>query len=136
MNMNREEFLKALREEGLLVYGTTYEENFKKLKELQNYKKIVEEIDERLMPGKVNIVDCPDHTNMGDLSTLEFVRLVIKDIKEKYFPKLKHEAVLIFTIKGAKLVVEEITEHIKSIYNNSEYVDVKEGTRAENVQEN
>jgi len=53
----------------------------------EKYKKIVEEIDERLMPGKVNAVECPDHTNMGDLSTLDFVRLVIKDIKKKYFPQ-------------------------------------------------
>ena len=57
------------------------DEIIKLLKENENYKKIVEEIDERLMPGKVNVVD--NHTNMGELSTLEFVRLIIKDIKEK-----------------------------------------------------
>jgi len=73
------------------------------LKQGENYKKIVEEIDERLMPGKVNAVECPDHTNMGELSTLEFVRLIIKDIKEKYFPEPEPEpkkAMFLFEIEA------------------------------------
>ena len=127
MNMNRDEFEKALCKEGLLVYGTPYEENFKKLKELQNYKKIVEEIDERLMPGKVNAVECPDHTNMGELSTLEFVRLVIKEIKKKYFPE-PHEInwkdrfdELEEEFEESERELKTEIEHWRYLYHNKQY---------------
>jgi len=83
--MNKEEFVKECVKEGLIIYGTTWESNFKRFQELKKYKKIVEEIEERLIPGKANEV--PDGTNIGELSTLGFVRLIIKDVKEKYFPK-------------------------------------------------
>ena len=67
---------------------------------------------------------------------IDIIKYTFEKIKKKYFPKPKEcEVVLILTIEGAKLVVEEITECIKSNYSNSEYVNVKEGTKAENVQE-
>ena len=40
MNMNKEQFLKALNKEGLLIYGTTWLENFKRLQELKKYKEM------------------------------------------------------------------------------------------------
>lgn len=115
--------------EALEVMDTAIEEG-------ENYKKIVEEIDERLIPGKVSIVECPDHTNMGELSTLEFIRLIIKDIKEKYFPKPKkeREEVLILTIKGKPHEVNNVIFNIEHVFRNSAHVNVKRGTKAENVQ--
>jgi len=101
--MNTKEAIEVLSHEEMAKYtskeGLTYQEyvEYKKYREkideiikliqrLEKCEKIVEEIEERLMPGKVNAVECPDDTNMGDLSTLDFIRLVIKDIKKKYFP--------------------------------------------------
>jgi len=96
-----------------------YDELIALLKENEKYKKIVEEIDERLMPGKVNAVECLDHTNMGELSTLDFVRLVIKDIdfvrlvikdiKKKYSLKTRQKTVsfdIEFDSSGDDLVSE------------------------------
>ncbi len=51
------------------------------LKRGEKYEAIVNEIDERLIPGELS--------DIKDLSTLEFVKLIIKDIKQKYFPKFK-----------------------------------------------
>ena len=86
------------------------EEVFKCLEEGENYKKIVEEIDERLMPGKVNVVD--NHTNMGELSTLEFVRLIIKDIKKKYFPSQFKTTSLHLALRGE---INDVNEFYRKI---------------------
>jgi len=42
--MSQEEFLLALHKEGLLINGTTWLENFKRLQELKKYKEMWEEV--------------------------------------------------------------------------------------------
>ena len=41
-DMDKEQFLKELNKEGLLIYGTTWLENFKRLQELKRYKEMWE----------------------------------------------------------------------------------------------
>ena len=113
--MNKEQFFGECIREGLLIYGTTWESNFNRLKELKKYKKIVEEIEERLMPGKVNAVKCPDGTNMGELSTLDFVRLIIKDIKKKYFPPEDKTTSLHLTATGANKDIDRLYKWIDKL---------------------
>ena len=91
------------------------EKVFECLEEGEKYKKIVEEIDERLIPGKVSIVECPDHTNMGELSTLEFIRLIIKDIKEKYFPKEDKTTSLHLTVTGANDDIDRLYKWVDKL---------------------
>jgi len=137
--MNTKEMIEFLDREYKYLFcdeEDKYDELITLLKENEKYKKIVEEIDERLMPGKVNAVECPDYTNMGELSTLDFVRLIIKDIKKKYFPEPKEcEEVLILTVKGKEKEVKNVVFNIEHVFRNAAHVNVKRGTRAENVQE-
>ena len=60
----------------------------------------------------------------------------MEDIEQKYFPKPKErEEVLILTIKGKPHEVDNVIFNIEHAFRNSAHVDVKWGTRAENVQE-
>ena len=111
--MNKEEFVKECVKEGLIIYGTTWESNLKRLKELKKYKKIVEEIEERLIPGKANEV--PDGTNIGELSTLGFVRLIIKDVKKKYFPPPSKTTSLHLTATGANEDIDRLYKWIDKL---------------------
>ena len=69
--MNKEEFLLALRNEGLLIYGTPWLENFKHLQELKKYKEMWEKLEEEY------------HDSVGGLMYL---------IEQKYFPLIDKTA--------------------------------------------
>ena len=42
MDMNKEEFFEECVKEGLIIYGTTWESNLKRLKEMKKYKEMWE----------------------------------------------------------------------------------------------
>jgi len=128
--MNKEEFLKECAKEGLIIYGTTWESNLKRLKELKKYKKIVYEINnERLFGEYDGVYGIPSNSPKN-------IHKKIKEIIQKYFPKPKErEEVLILTIKGKPHEVDNVIFNIEHTFRNSAHVDVKWGTRAENVQE-
>ena len=87
------------------------EKVFECLEQGEKYKKIVEEIDERLMPGKVS--EIPDNLDMGQMSVLDFVKLIIKDIKQKYFPEPVDDVIeIINLVTGVRFDVTEFWKEL------------------------
>ena len=103
------------------------DEIIKLIKELEKYKKMWEEF--QLMYGYRTTYD-----ELGE-DKLSSIDNILNNVKKRYFPEPEHEQVLILSVKGENLVVNEIVECIKRDYSNSKYVNVKEGSRGFNVQE-
>jgi len=97
MNMNKEEFLVALNKEGLLIYGTTWLENFKRLKELKKYKEMWGEI--------ATMYKLPCY-GLEDSRVLE----IIKFLEQKYFPEPEDE-----TAELLKEITKEVKELLKML---------------------
>lgn len=76
-------------------YDNNREEMIELLRRGEKFEKIVYEIDERLIPGALT----PSYDGLNSLSTLNFVKLIIEDIKQKYFPKPIKKTITI-RIKG------------------------------------
>ena len=76
VNMSKEEFLVALNKEGLLIYGTTWLENFKRLQELKKYKEMWGEI------ATMYKLPCYGLENSK-------VLLIVKFLEQRYFPEPK-----------------------------------------------
>ena len=76
--MNKEEFVKECVKEGLMIYGTTWESNFKRLKELKKYKEMWEELKK---------IDCIGRGTITLEESIKQTLDVMKYIEQKYFPK-------------------------------------------------
>ena len=76
--MNKEEFVKECVKEGLIIYGTTWESNFKRLKELKKYKEMWEELKK---------IDCIGRGTITLEESIKQTLDVMKYIEQKYFPK-------------------------------------------------
>ena len=62
-------------------------------KENDKYKKILTEIEEKLKPGKV--IEYDTKISITNLEASELIKMIIKDIKQRYFPeKSKVEKIL------------------------------------------
>ena len=105
--MNKEEFLKALSKEGLLIYGTTWLENFKRLQELKKYKEMWGELEEIIKPGRMIVV--PEEYLLIEGGVIQYL---IKYIKQKYFPSQK----TVLTLEIESQYKECIADNLKEIY--------------------
>lgn len=76
------------------------------------YEKVVNEIDERLILGKP--IPYHDGLDIKDLSTLDFVKLIIKDIKQKYFPEPVKKTITIEIETNNKEVLYKRISGLKS----------------------
>ena len=99
MNMNKEEFLKALSKEGLLIYGTTWLENFKRLQELKKYKEMWREFKDR----------CGGCEMMNYVGKVRTMREVLEEYEQKYFPPQK-------TVLTLEINSQDIENDLKEIY--------------------
>ena len=91
--MNKEEFLKELTKEGLLIYGTTWLENFKRLKELKKYKEMWGELETTIRPGRVIEISEECLSTQGGV-----MRYLMKKIEQKYSQK-KYKKTVSFEIE-------------------------------------
>ena len=98
-HMDKEEFLKALNEEGLLIYGTTWLKNFRRLQELKKYKEMWEEITSDIASYNFGNQYHPFR---------EIIRRRIEEIKQRYFPEEIRKELIRKRIKGLLEVVDEI----------------------------
>ncbi|MCK4320969.1 hypothetical protein KAX08_00400 [candidate division WOR-3 bacterium] len=110
MNMNREQFLKALNKEGLLIYGTTWLENFKHLQELKKYKEMWEELKYKLKLGTP--IELPG-SDLSKFGTLDVINFVIKRLEQKYTKKI----ITIELDKVTEAIMDEINKKIKQHIN-------------------
>jgi len=178
INMNKEEFLLALNKEGLLIYGTTWLENFKRLQELKKYKEMWEELvmeyeipqepedvkyTRRSILNKIKRIADKYYLKSGKNKDIPFIETenkyrvmwkrakrvfqfrgyhrsenyyikFMEELEQKHFPKPKEcEEVLILTIKGKSHEVNNVIFNIEHVFRNSAHVNVKRGTKAENV---
>ncbi len=101
--MNKEEFLSALRNEGLLIYGTPWLENFKHIQELKKYKDMWEEFEEMFRPGKVFYI-CKNKNFQEHAQKIMDLKYIIDELKQKYFPEKELEK----RLKGLLELVDEL----------------------------
>lgn len=92
--MSKEEFLLALNKEGLLIYGTTWLENFKRLQELKKYKEMWGELDQDYGEDKLK------------MTFDEKLNYIMDSIKQRYFPEKKE--LMRKRLEGLLEVVDEL----------------------------
>ena len=84
--MNKEEFIGECEKEGLIIYGTTWESNFKRLKELKKYKEIWEgSIDSAAKVWQMweELYVIHGNTIVDDIASLSNVMEILE---QRYFP--------------------------------------------------
>jgi len=93
-NMSQEEFLLALNKEGLLIYGTTWLENFKRLQELKKYKEMWGEITDLAAKTWQMWEEFKKKYSDDSLTTFDNIGYVthrvenfMDEFEQKYFPK-------------------------------------------------
>ena len=82
------------------------------LEEGDKYKKVLEEIEERLIPGK--IVEYDIRTNVAHLGALDLIKLIIEDVKQKYFPKILKKTI---TVEIEAKDIDVLANSMKTISN-------------------
>ena len=101
--MNRDEFLKELTKEGLLIYGTTWESNLKRLKEIKKYRDMWEEVNN----------EWGNHLVSTNYDRWTCIRNIMKTVKQKYFPKPQKT---VLTLEVESLYKDCIENNLKEIY--------------------
>lgn len=104
-NMNIEEFLKELFKEGLLIYGTTWLENFKRLKELKKYKEMWGEFKKHCKKGELYI---NTYAPCG-LEAGFSVKDEMDEFEQKYFPAIE-------TLVKAKIEVNQLIKDVTDFH--------------------
>ena len=99
--MNKEEFLKECAKEGLIIYGTTWESNLKRLKELKKYKEMWEELKK---------IDCIGRRTITLEESIKQTLDVMKYIEQKYFPKLNK------TMLTLEIESRDMEDSLRKIY--------------------
>ena len=102
--MNKEEFLKECAKEGLMIYGTTWESNLKRLKELKKYKEMWEELKK---------IDCIGRGTITLEESIKQTLDVMKYIEQKYFPEKRYFSRPINIYREADKLFKEILKILK-----------------------
>ena len=96
--MNKEEFVKECVKEELIVYGTTWESNLKRLKELKQYKKMWEEF-YKVYGARMVEID----------NRFWFVESRMNVVKQRYFKPNK-------TMLNLEIESRDMEDSLKKIY--------------------